>query len=175
MIVIPPALAERPLVHYVAQPRSVTMETFDAAIEDALGVVFAWLATNGFAPSGAPIIRYRVIDMARELRVEIGVPVAAPVVVADGLVCDVLPAGTYGAATYRNMAEGVAGNAALIGWAEDNGIEWDRWDSDAGDVFACRFEVLLGDPAVNPDPTTWEAEVAILVKAGRVPGVGAAG
>ena len=165
MIVIPPALVERPLVHYVAQARSVTMESLDATIDVALGAVFAWLATNGIAPNGAPIIRYRVIDMARELQVEIGVPVAAPVVVADGLVCDVLPAGTYGAATYRNMAEGVAGNAALIGWADDNGIEWDHWDSEAGDAFACRFEVLLGDPGVNPDPITWEAEVAILVKA----------
>ncbi len=164
MIVIPPALVERPLVHYVAKPSATTMANLGAAIDDGIGVVEAWLAAHGIAPDGPPLVRYRVIDMARELQVEVGFPVAAPVEAQDGLVCDTLPAGTYGAATYRNVNEGIAGNGALIDWAAQNGIEWDRWDADAGDTFACRIEVLLGDPAVNPDPTTWDTEVAILVK-----------
>jgi hypothetical protein len=164
MIVIPPALVERPQVHYVAQPLAVTMDTIDMAIDDALGVVESWLAAHDVVADGPPIVRYRVIDMDRELLIEVGVPVASPVEVPEGLVCDSLPAGTYGAATFRNMDEGVAGNGALIDWASENGIEWDRWATHAGDAFASRLEVLLGDPDVNPDPTTWEAEVAILVK-----------
>ncbi|MCB2412860.1 GyrI-like domain-containing protein [Demequina sp. TTPB684] len=164
MIVVPPALVDRPLVHYVAQPRAVTMDSIGAAIDDALGEVESWLASRGVAAAGPPVVRYRVIDMERELLIEVGVPVAAPVDVPDGLVCDSLPAGTYGAATYRGVEEGVEGNAALIAWARENGVEWDRWDADAGDAFACRVEVLLGDPDVNPDPSMWETEVAILVK-----------
>lgn len=39
MIIVPPALTERPLVHYVAQPRTVTMADLGAAIGEALGVV----------------------------------------------------------------------------------------------------------------------------------------
>ena len=163
MIVIPPALTERPLVHYVAQPRSVTMATFGEAIGEALDVVGGWLAEHRTFPVGPPIVRYRVIDMAGALEVEIGFPVAHPVEAADGLVADTLPAGTYAVATYRNVAEGVEGNGALIDWARDNGIEWDSSPSGAGEAFACRVEVMLGDPSVEPDPALWDTEVAILV------------
>jgi hypothetical protein len=108
--------------------------------------------------------------MAGELQVEIGFPMAHPVDVADGLVADALPAGTYGVATYRNVAEGVEGNGTLIDWARDSGIEWDRRDTPQGDTFACRVEVLLGDPAVEPDPALWDTEVAILVAKGSTQG-----
>jgi hypothetical protein len=32
-----------------------------------------------FAPAGAPFLKHNVIDMARQLEIEAGVPVAAPV------------------------------------------------------------------------------------------------
>ena len=165
MIAVPPALVERPEVTYVAKPVVVTMDTIDGAIDDAVVEMERRLASLGIAPAGAPIVRYRVIDMARELLIEVGFPVAAALDVPEGLVCDSLPAGTYGALTYRDVTQGVAGNGALIDWAAESGIEWDRRDTDAGDAFASRVEVLLGDPDVDPDPTHWEAEVAILVKA----------
>jgi effector-binding domain-containing protein len=139
------------------------MATFGEAIGEALDVVGGWLAEHRTFPMGPPIVRYRVIDMANALEVEIGFPVAHPVEAADGLVADTLPAGTYAVATYRNVAEGVEGNGALIDWALANGIEWDRWDSPQGDTFACRVEVMLGDPSVEPDPALWDTEVAILV------------
>ncbi len=163
MIVIPPALVERQLVHYVAQQRAVTMGGMDDAIGEALGAVETWLASAYVTPVGPPIVRYRVIDMARELLIEVGLPVASPIAVPEGLVADSLPAGAYGSATYRNMDEGVAGNAVLIEWAAANGIQWDVRETDAGDVFVSRVEVLLGDPDVDPDPKNWECEVAILV------------
>lgn len=104
--------------------------------------------------------------MANELQVEIGIPVAHPVEVADCLVADALPAGMYGTTTYRHVAEGVAGNAAQIQWARDNGIVWDSAPAGAGEAFACRVEVLLSDPAVEPGQALWETEVAILVAKG---------
>lgn len=165
MIVVPPALVERPEVTYVAKPLAVTMDSIDGAIDGAILEVESWLASAGVALAGPPIVRYRAIDMDGELLIEVGVPVAAALEAPEGLVCDALPAGTYGALTYSDVTQGVAGNRVLIEWARDNGIEWDRWDSDAGDTFASRVEVLLGDPDTDPDPTHWEAEVAILVKA----------
>jgi len=140
------------------------MADLGAAIGQALGVVEGWLEERGISPVGPPLVRYRVIDMAHELDVEVGVPVAQSIEVADGLVADSLPLGTYGVATYRGAAEGVTGNAALIEWARESGVAWASTPTaDGGEAFVCRVETLLGDPDVNPDPATWETEVAILV------------
>ena len=163
MIVIPPALEERDELHYVALARTVTMDELGDAIPAGHMAVEAWFASRGIEPSGPPLIRYRVIDMERALHIELGWPVAQPVDAGPEWVTDSLPAGTYGVATYRNPDEGVEGNGALIDWARDNGIEWDRWDTADGDAFRSRVEFELYDPATQPDRTKWETEVAILV------------
>jgi len=57
--------------------------------------VFAWLATKGIAPAGAPFIRYLTTDMARKLDLEVGVPVAAAVPGDGRISAGVFPAGPY--------------------------------------------------------------------------------
>ncbi len=46
MIIVPPALAERPLAHYVAQPRSVTMASFGEAFACRVEVLWGDPATE---------------------------------------------------------------------------------------------------------------------------------
>ncbi|PKQ25241.1 MAG: hypothetical protein CVT64_11095 [Actinobacteria bacterium HGW-Actinobacteria-4] len=164
MIVVPPALEERGEVRYVAQPRSVTMRELGDAIPQGFGAVMEWMVSQGIEPSGPPLIRYRVIDMDSELQVEIGWPVAEPVVAGPDLISDSLPAGTYGVVTYSNPEEGIAGNGELIQWARDNGIEWASSAADAGEAFVSRVEFELTDPDEQPDRLQWQTEVAILVK-----------
>jgi GyrI-like small molecule binding domain len=60
------------------------------------GEVFAWLGARRLTPAGAPFFRYNVIDMARELEVDAGVPVAAAVDGDGHVVSGVLPAGRWG-------------------------------------------------------------------------------
>ncbi len=163
MITIPPALVEREATPYVAVPRRVTMDQLDAAIPASVDQVAAWLTAHGIELSGLALIRYRVIDMAGVLQVEIGWSVDSPVDAPAPFVVDVLPAGTYGSATYRDPSEGIAGNGALIAWADDAGIGWDVEVTDDGDAFASRVEFFLTGPDEDPDPTTWLTEVAILV------------
>jgi hypothetical protein len=38
--------------------------------------VYGWLASKGLKPIGAPLWRYRVIDMAAKLEIDVAVPVA---------------------------------------------------------------------------------------------------
>jgi DNA gyrase inhibitor GyrI len=57
--------------------------------------VFGWLAARSLAPAGAPFFKYNVIDMMRELEVELGVPVATAVDGDGSVVSGVLPAGRY--------------------------------------------------------------------------------
>src|ERR1700722_20571135 len=67
--------AEQP---YVAIRGHVTMaEIGPFAVRT--GEVFGWLGARGLAPAGPPFLKYNVIDMMRQLEIDNGVPVAAPV------------------------------------------------------------------------------------------------
>lgn len=163
MIVNAPGRAMREAVHYVAMPRSVTIANLGDAIPEALDAVEAWLSEREISPSGPPMVRYRVIDMAAQMKVEIGWPVTELLDVDAPLVADTLPAGDYGACVFRGVDNGIAGNGALIDWGTDHNVQWDRWDEPQGDAFASRFESMLTGPDDNPDPSQWDTEVAILI------------
>jgi hypothetical protein len=64
--------AEQP---YVAIRARVTMTAL-GGVADRLPEVFGWLGVHGLAPAGPPFFKYNFVDMARELEVEAGVPVA---------------------------------------------------------------------------------------------------
>jgi hypothetical protein len=163
MITVPPALVRRSPTPYAALPAAVPMGGLGAVIPAALDEVAARLAARGVVPVGPPLTRYRVIDMDGMLRVENGWPVADLRGAPDGLVLDTLPGGLYGAATYRDVREGVAANAALLDWGAEHGHEWDRWDTADGDAFASRAEFFLTGPEDDPDPESWLTEVVIKV------------
>jgi hypothetical protein len=93
-----PSVIERAPQPYVSVPRTVAMATISSAADDIPGL-FAWLAERGTEPAGPPFLRYNVIDMDRELQLEAGVPVAAPVAGDDRVRAGVLPGGRYAAMT----------------------------------------------------------------------------
>lgn len=55
------------------------------------------------------------------------------------------------------------GNKALIGWAQENNIAWDRQDLSEGDAFRCRYEMYLTDYRLEHRKTRWEVGLAIKV------------
>lgn len=156
-----PKLDHRPEQPYVGIRTQVKPSQFKKIIPQFLDEIFAWLARQGIQPSSAPFMRYYVIDMAGEMDVEIGVPVTTSIQSGtDRITPAALPAGHYASVIYRDVS-GIAGNRALVEWARDNGIRWDRWDDPKGDAFRCRIEIFLTDPAEQPDRKKWETEVAI--------------
>ena len=72
-----------------------------------------------------------------------------------------LPAGGYATLTYVDHAR--RANKALIEWARDNGVAFDRWDEPGGDAFACRYEAYITDPRTEPRKTKWEVELNMRV------------
>jgi hypothetical protein len=66
---------EQPYVGFRAQ---VTMQELGKLLPPLWGEVYGWLANQGLKPAGAPLWRYRVIDMAAKLEIDLGVPVATP-------------------------------------------------------------------------------------------------
>ena len=118
-----------------------------------------WAAEHDVKASGAPFLRYHVIDMAAEMEVEVGIPVSNHQEGDQRVGVGVLPAGRYASLIYTGS--GYAGNKALVEWAKSHGIRWDTWDDPKGEGFRSRYESYLTDPKVEPRRKMWEVEVAI--------------
>jgi effector-binding domain-containing protein len=156
-----PRLEDRREQSYVGIRTQVPLRELGSTIPRLMGELSPWLAQRGVALAGPPFIRYHVIDMEALMDVELGAPVATALA-GDGRICPgVLPAGRYAVLVYVGVHNGIPGNAALLDWGKQQGLTWDHWKTDAGDAFGARYESFLTDPKDEPDPDTWETEVAI--------------
>jgi effector-binding domain-containing protein len=140
-----PSILQRSEQHYVGITETVTMQTFDV-VTDRIPDLFAWLDARGLTPAGAPFVKLNVIDMERELEVEAGVPIAAATTPDGEVHCGVLPAGRYVTLTSAgSQDEHIAAIAGLFNWAEAQELVWDKADTDAGQTWGCRLQVLRTD------------------------------
>lgn len=159
-----PKVENRSEQHYVAIRTQTTMNGLDTAIPQGIGEVAAWLGKQSVAPTGAPFVRYLVIDMEALLEIEVGFPVANALP-GDGRVCaGVLPPGRYASLVYTGIDNGIQGNWELLKWGAAQGLVWDSWGTEKGDAFGARFESFLTNPDEEPDRAKWKTEVAIRVK-----------
>ena len=160
-------IEERPDQPYVAVRGTVTMTTFNE-IADRLPGVIGWVLERGLPLAGAPFFKYDVIDMAKDLVVEAGVPVAAPADVPDGeeLFAGVLPAGRYVVARHTGHPDELVGvTRRLLEWAEGEGLAFDMTPTPEGDMWGARIESYLTDPRDEPDMAKWETELAFRLAA----------
>jgi effector-binding domain-containing protein len=135
------------------------MKGMSKVIDGLFKEMNAWAKHAGVEASGPPFLRFHVIDMATNMDIEVGFPVAAALPENGRVRPGLLPAGRYASLVYSGS--GLAGNRALIVWAKENGLRWDRWDDPKGDAFRARYETYLTDPKVEPRKTKWQVEVAI--------------
>jgi effector-binding domain-containing protein len=166
-----PHITQRPEQPYVAVTGRVTMSTF-GAIVDRMPEVFAFLAAQGIAPAGPAFFKYNVIDMERELEIEVGAPIAAADAGSDAVTglagappealhSGVLPAGRYATVTHvGHPDELVDATARLLDWANRQGLRWDMVDTPAGQRWTSRLELYHSDPKEEPDMAKWETELA---------------
>jgi effector-binding domain-containing protein len=159
-----PRLEHRHEIHYVAIRTQVAIP-FGAVLPPLWNEVFAWLRSKSIAPAGAPFIRYLTTDMARKLDLEVGIPVASAVPGERRISAGVFPAGEYAVMVYSGPYEGrglVNANAALIAWAKDNHIAFQKSSKDGVEWWEARLENYITDPATEPDPQKWQTELAFL-------------
>jgi effector-binding domain-containing protein len=153
-------IVDHPAQPYVAVRRTITMQTFPE-IADRLPGLFGWLAERGIAPAGPPFFRYLVIDMERELDVEAGVPVATPVDGDGDVLAGELPAGRYATTTHvGHPDELIAVTGAFLAEAAARGLTFDATETERGTRWGCRLELLLTNPAEQPDMNKWETTLA---------------
>jgi effector-binding domain-containing protein len=157
-----PTITERGELGYLGIRTLATIPELPQVIPQLHEEVYSWLEQQGVEPAGAPFIRYHVINMETKLDIEIGVPVAGAVAGNGRIASGTLPAGRYASVLYTGDYSGLMhANSVLIGWARDNGVAWDNWQTEQGDAFGSRIEIYITDPGNEPDPSRWETEVAI--------------
>ena len=156
-----PKVVERASQRYAAIKAFVTMETLGAVLPGLHPEVRMWLDRAGAQRAGDPFFKYNVIDMARELEMEAGVPIATVTDGDDQIVAGVLPAGRYATLTHvGHPSELMAATKALLDWAAEQGLTWDVTPSEDGDRWACRLENYLTDPEQEPDMSKWVTQLA---------------
>lgn len=138
----------------------ITMETI-GEIADRLPDVLAWLRSHGVTPTGAPFLKYNVIDMERQLEVEAGVPVGAMVEGDREVLAGVLPAGRYATVSYvGHPDELITVTASLLDWVAQQDLQWDMLETPDGQAWGCRLEEFKTDPSDEPDRNKWETQLA---------------
>jgi effector-binding domain-containing protein len=156
-----PEVAERAAQPYVAISARVTMQTIGSVLPELHGLVFAWLAERGVPPAGYPFWKYNVIDMERELEVEVAVPVATAVEGDRRVLAGVLPSGRYATLRYTGHPAGlVDATASLREWVARRGLTFDVRDAGDGERWGARLEIYETDPAVEPDMSKWTTQLA---------------
>ncbi len=158
-----PNIDQRPEQHYLSIRTWAAPSELGQVIPQLNGEVATYMSAQGIAPAGPSFIRYNVINMEDKMDIELGTPVASSAEGNGRVEPGSFPAGRYAALVYTGIQNGIPANAALIEWAANNGINWDRWDDPNGDAFAARYERFLTGPDEDPDPGNWDTEVAIKV------------
>jgi len=158
-----PTLEDREEVLYVAVGARVAMSQLGPVAAPLIPEVFGWLDKHGVAPAGPPFFRYLLIDMAKELEVEVGVPVAVTAHGDDRVRPGAFPAGRYATALHTGHPDELVGaTAVLLDWARRNGVTWQASESSRGEVWAARAEFYLTDPSVERDMAKWQTQLAFL-------------
>src|SRR6266566_4427697 len=134
-----PSIESRTAQPYVAIAGAVTMATMDDIIR-RLPEVFAYLAGQGIAPAGPPFFRYHVIDMARTLEMEVGVPVTGLLIAPPPFVTGTLPEGRYVTTVHAGHPDQlIHATADLLAWAGKQGLTWDMAETPQGERWAAAW------------------------------------
>jgi hypothetical protein len=142
---------------------------FRAAADAGFPELFRWLGERGIEPTGPPFIRYLVVDGEGQPReFELGAPVTEPTESASGVTAAELPAGLYvtvlhvGPYSHDTVADLGDARAALLEWANREGIALDRWELERGTAFRGCVESYLTGAVEEADWSKWRTEIAYL-------------
>lgn len=163
-----PQVVELAAQPYVAIRARVTMQEIGTVLPELHPQVFAWLAGRDIRPgwlddkeilpTGLPLWKYNVIDMQREMEVEVGAPVTTAVNGDDRVLAGVIPAGRYATLRYTGHPGGLVGaTASLLEWAKQQNLAFDVKQAGDGEHWAARLEIYETDP--DPDMSKWTTQL----------------
>ncbi len=154
-----PKLEQRPMRHYVSIHAKARIQDLPQILGSMFDEVAQWIEQHGIVPSGAPFMRYTVIDMDNELEFEVGEPVPENVRGDSRVQSGQMPGGRYLTAVYTGDSRHLMdATAQFLDWAEKHHIQWNV----NGNHWAGRFEFYLSNPDQEPDWSKHRTELAFL-------------
>lgn len=159
-ILSPPSVVHRPAQATLAI-RASTPFPLMAELTDSLVLeLTAWAHEHQVALAGHPHLRLLVVAMDAVMEIEVGVPTApgSEIPPDERVVASELPGGTYATVTF--VDDDIESNGLLLNWITANGYQADSYATPDGEVFACRYEVLLDDTVASSagDAEAWQGQ-----------------
>jgi len=161
-----PRLEHRQEHHYAAIRTAVPIP-FGKYLSPLWDEVSRWLKGKRIAAHGPAIIRYLTTDMSKKLDIDVGFIVEQAVTGDTRITADLLPAGQYATLLYTGPYKGKGifkATVALLDWAKENAIVWDRSTRNNTEWWNGRTEFYLSDPLSESDPKKYRTELAFLAK-----------
>ena len=124
--------------------------------------MFGWLGAHGIAPAGPPFLKYNVIDMMRQLEIDNGVPVAAPVDGDGDMIAGAVrpPGVTPPSPTWATPVSSWRPPRRCWTGPPRQGLAWDVSPDADGERWGGRVEYYLTDPREEPDMSKWVTQLA---------------
>jgi hypothetical protein len=130
--------------------------------------LLGWVKASKTPDAGPIFMRLHLVDMKGVMEIEVGLVVPDPLMGDERVRPGVIPAGEYATLTYRG--EDVRSNGHLITWVAEQGREFDRDRTPAGDAFASRCEIWATDPRTEPRKKQRFVQLDFLVRSGPATG-----
>lgn len=160
-VIGPGSIVDKPERSYLGIRFETPFEGMFAQVTTALKELRKWSHANGLAEEGPYFLRYYHTDMKGIMDVEVGLMTHSGLVGQGRIHPGCLPSGRYVSLVYRG--NGLRGNVALMKWAADHAIRFDRPAAGDAESYICRYEAYLTDYRIEPRKLLWDVELSIKV------------
>jgi effector-binding domain-containing protein len=156
------------IVTHAAQPvlvrhAAIAMDELDSAGPACLDAVQDWMTGQGTLPIGPGFFRYDLINMAGQMGMAFGYPVAPSTKGEGDILAETLPAGRYISVRHHGHPDELYDvTIMLIEWSKVRQIDWDVEETAQGDRFAARLELFEQSPGDPSDD--WVTEIRIRLR-----------
>jgi effector-binding domain-containing protein len=164
---VQPQIMNRSTVEYAGVRERLRRDRLADVVPRSIGEVAEFLQRHQIAPTGAPLVRYLVVDYNTNIvEIEVGLPVARFAPPHDRVRLGDIPAGRYATVTHRGSYDTLVDTtAALLEWGKLRNAIWQMTEQENVTQWGARVERYDVGPPAEPDPIRWRTEIAILLAA----------
>lgn len=149
---------------YLAIQINSSRQELPLALPPLIEEVANWMETQGIAAEGPPFFRYKSMDSAGQMDVEVGFPVFTSTPGAGNIRSGSFEAGRYVVVTYTGDYTGLEqAHQSLENWVASAGLQCKQSETEAGITWNGRIEYYVTDPEEEPDSDNWITEVHFLL------------
>ncbi len=155
------SIVDKPERPYLGIRFETPFEGLFAQVTKALKELRKWIKENSLPEDGPYFLRYYRTDMKGIMDVEVGFLTNAGLDGQGRIKPGSLPKGRFATLVYRG--NGLRSTQALMKWAADHELRFDRLVAGDRESFTCRYEAYLTDYRSEPRKLLWDIELSIKI------------